>query len=42
MDRQKAFDLGESVPKGEGVFTTWGKRYRLTRVGDLAFAELIP
>lgn len=38
----KKFDLGGNLPEGEGVFSHMGKRYRLTRVGDLAFAELVP
>jgi hypothetical protein len=38
----KPFDLGRNLPPGEGIYTAMGKRYRLTRVGSLAFAELIP
>ena len=38
----KSFDLGSNLPAGEGVFSAMGKRYRLTRVGELAFAELVP
>lgn len=39
---KKSFDLGRNLPPGEGLFTEMGKRYRLTRVGKLAFAELVP
>jgi len=39
---RKSFDLGSNLPTGEGVFSAMGKRYRLTRVGELAFAELVP
>jgi len=39
---RKPFDLGSSEPSGEGIFSAMGTRYRLTRIGDLAFAELIP
>jgi hypothetical protein len=39
---EKSFDLGRNLPEGEGIFTAMGKRYRLTRAGDLAFAELLP
>jgi hypothetical protein len=39
---QKIFDLGSNLPEGEGVFSHIGGRYRLIRVGSLAFAELIP
>jgi tetratricopeptide (TPR) repeat protein len=38
----KPFDLGSNLPDGEGLFSAMGKRYRLSRVGSLAFAELIP
>ena len=38
----KSFDLGSNLPNGEGLFSAMGKRYRLSRVGSLAFAELIP
>lgn len=38
----KIFDLGGNLPEGEGVFSHMGARYRLIRVGSLAFAELIP
>jgi hypothetical protein len=38
---EKPFDLGRNLPAGEGFFTTMGRRYRLTRLGDLAFAELV-
>jgi hypothetical protein len=39
---KKSFDLGRNLPEGEGFFYYKGARYRLTRIGDLAFAELIP
>jgi hypothetical protein len=39
---EKKFDLGSELPSGEGIFTHMGKRYRLIRIGALAFAELIP
>ncbi len=39
---RKAFDLGSNLPAGEGIFSNMGTRYRVTRIGDLAFAELIP
>lgn len=39
---RKSFDLGRNLPEGEGFFYHMGTRYRLTRIGDLAFAELIP
>jgi hypothetical protein len=39
---KKSFDLGRNLPAGEGIFSAMGKRYRLTRVGEFAFAELIP
>jgi hypothetical protein len=39
---RKAFDIGSNLPPDDGVYTQGGKRYRLTRVGALAFAELIP
>jgi tetratricopeptide (TPR) repeat protein len=38
----KRFDLGRNLPAGEGVFSAMGMRYKLTRVGEFAFAELIP
>jgi hypothetical protein len=38
----KSFDLGSNLPAGEGIFSSMAGRYRLTRVGDMAFAELIP
>jgi hypothetical protein len=39
---EKDFDLGSNLPSGEGIFSAMGKRYRLSRVGNRAFAELIP
>jgi tetratricopeptide (TPR) repeat protein len=39
---RKSFDLGRNLPAGEGLFSGMGMRYRLTRIGDRAFAELIP
>lgn len=39
---KKIFDLGSGIPEGEGIFSHNGKRYRLTRIGAFAFAELIP
>ncbi|MGA2545088.1 MAG: hypothetical protein ABSF43_00950 [Rectinemataceae bacterium] len=39
---KKSFDLGRNLPAGEGIFSAMGKRYRLTRVGEFAFAELVP
>ena len=39
---KKLFDLGGNLPEGEGVFSYMGSRYTLTRVGKLAFAELVP
>jgi hypothetical protein len=39
---KKSFDLGRNLPRGEGIFSTMGKRYRLTRIGEFAFAELVP
>jgi hypothetical protein len=39
---KKRFDLGSDIPDGEGIFSHMGKRYRLTRIGALAFAELVP
>jgi hypothetical protein len=38
----KSFDLGSSLPEGEGIFQAKGKRYKLVRVAGFAFAELIP
>jgi hypothetical protein len=38
----KSFDLGSNLPSGEGFFNYMGKRYRLVRVGGLAFAEIVP
>ena len=39
---EKSFDLGRNLPPGEGIFKAMSRRYRLTRIGDLAFAEMIP
>ncbi len=39
---EKRFDLGGNLPAGEGIFRAMEYRYRLTRLGDIAFAELIP
>jgi tetratricopeptide (TPR) repeat protein len=39
---RKSFDLGRNLPEGEGFFHYQGTRYRLTRIGDLAFGEIIP
>jgi hypothetical protein len=39
---RKPFDLGSNLPPGEGVFSYMDLRYTLTRVGSLAFAELVP
>lgn len=39
---KKNFDLGSNLPAGEGLFAYMGVRYRLTRIGDMAFAELVP
>jgi len=39
---RKPFDLGGNLPPGEGVFTSMGKRYTMTRLGILCFAELVP
>lgn len=39
---RKIFDVGGNLPAGEGIFWSMGKRYRLTRIGELAFAELVP
>jgi hypothetical protein len=39
---KKSFNLGRNLPLGEGIFYYMGKRYRLTRLGDRAFAEIIP
>jgi len=39
---RKSFDLGRNLPAGEGFFHYQGMRYRLTRIGDLAFGEIIP
>ena len=38
----KEFDLGGNLPNADGIYMYRGKRYRLTRVGSLSFAELIP
>jgi tetratricopeptide (TPR) repeat protein len=38
----KPFDLGAGLPDGTGIFSHSGARYRLTRIGAFAFAELIP
>jgi tetratricopeptide (TPR) repeat protein len=38
----KPFDLGESIPSGDGLFVDRGRRYRLVRAGSRAFAEVIP
>jgi tetratricopeptide (TPR) repeat protein len=38
----KPFDLGAGLPDGAGIFSHLGVRYRLTRIGAFAFAELIP
>jgi hypothetical protein len=38
----KPFDIGSNLPQGEGFFSRMGKRYRLVRVGGLAFAEAVP
>jgi hypothetical protein len=38
----KEFDLGGNLPNTDGIYIHRGKRYRLTRVGSLSFAELIP
>jgi hypothetical protein len=38
----KPFDLGSNLPRGEGFFKQMGKRYRLVRVGGMAFAEVVP
>jgi hypothetical protein len=39
---RKPFDLGRNLPDGDGVYSRMGTRYRITLVGGLAFAELIP
>lgn len=39
---KKPFDLGRNLPAGDGVFSMMGTRYRITRVGEQTFAELIP
>jgi tetratricopeptide (TPR) repeat protein len=39
---RKSFDLGSTLPAEEGIYTYMGKRYRLTKIGAKAFAELIP
>jgi hypothetical protein len=38
----KEFDLGSNLPAVDGIYMHMDKRYRLTRVGSLFFAELIP
>jgi hypothetical protein len=39
---RKIFDLGRNLPAGEGIYSYMGSRYVVTRVGSLAFAELVP
>jgi hypothetical protein len=38
----KEFNIGGNLPNADGIYMHRGKRYRLTRVGSLFFAELIP
>lgn len=38
----KAFNLGAGLPTVDGIYSHKGKRYRLTSVNSLSFAELIP
>lgn len=39
---KKPFDLGSELPTGEGFFKKSGVRYRVVRVGSIAFAEVLP
>lgn len=38
----KPFDVGSNLPEGEGFYRHMGTRYRLVRVGGMAFAEVVP
>ena len=37
----KPFDLGSDLPSGEGIFKLKGARFRIVRVGQRSFAEVI-
>jgi tetratricopeptide (TPR) repeat protein len=39
---KKPFDIGNNVPDGEGLYKKAGVRYRITKVGNLVFAEIVP